>query len=252
MSVTWSFAGIVVACWRCRPRAVAARRALRLRVLFVRVVERSHFGVPARPCIRRVWDDSHLPRSRAVPTCIEKERTMARRTVDLDLSALQPVLPSTGKRHGDASRLVRYVMRPMTRVFNPILRRAAGRRFFSMAAQVGHRGRHSGLFYITPVSARPLGDGLVIPLTFGDRSDWCRNVLAAGSCSIRFKGRDYYATAPIVLTRTDAQPMIRQAFRRPERLMFLMVGIKRFLYLRAIPAPGEVTDVGRGRTAAER
>src|SRR5258708_7982782 len=98
---------------------------------------------------------------------------MPGRTSDLDLSELHPVTPSRGKRHGDASRLVRLVMRPMTRVLNPLLRRVAGRRFFSMAAQIGHRGRHSGLLYITPVSARPIADGFVVPLTFGDRSDWC-------------------------------------------------------------------------------
>jgi hypothetical protein len=49
--------------------------------------------------------------------------------------ALEPVAPSL---------VVRIVMRPMTRVLNPLIRKLAGRRHFRMAAQIRHVGRRSG------------------------------------------------------------------------------------------------------------
>ena len=67
----------------------------------------------------------------------------------------------------------------MTRVLNPLIVRLA-LLHFHMAAQLTHTGRRSGRTYVTPVGARRAGDLVLIPLTFGNQSDWSRNVLAAG------------------------------------------------------------------------
>src|SRR5258706_14875854 len=79
---------------------------------------------------------------------------------------LEPVGPSP---------IARIVMRPMTKMLNPLIVKLAGRRHFHMAAQIRHVGRRSGRTYTTPVSARRTGDMIVIALTFGDQPDWSRH-----------------------------------------------------------------------------
>jgi len=77
------------------------------------------------------------------------------------------------------SLLVRIAMRPLTRILNPLMRKFAGRRHVRMAAEVRHIGRTSGRAYSTPAGARVHGDVAVIPLTFGNQSEWAKNVQAA-------------------------------------------------------------------------
>ena len=128
---------------------------------------------------------------------------------------------------------VRAVIRPMTKVFNPIVMKLAGRRHFRMAAQIRHVGRRSGNRYVTPAGARLAGETIVIPLTFGNRSDWAQNVRAAGGCFVRLNGRDYAATRPVFLGLPDAQPLIRSAFSAFERGSFRLLGIRQVLVLSA-------------------
>lgn len=134
------------------------------------------------------------------------------------------------------SRLVRIVMGPMTRVLNPRIVKLAGRPRFRMAAQLTHTGRRSGRTYVTPVGARRHGDVVLIPLTFGNQSDWSRNVLAAGRCSLLLAGTRYEATAPVLLSRAEAAPQARAAFSRLERASFGMLGIRQFLRLSLVTA----------------
>jgi deazaflavin-dependent oxidoreductase (nitroreductase family) len=131
---------------------------------------------------------------------------------------------------------VRIVVRPMTKVLNPLVGKLAGRRHFAMAAQIHHVGRSSGRPYVTSAGARLSGETIVIPLTFGNRSDWSRNVRAAGGCSIRLKGRDYAATEPKLLDVQDARPLIRAAFSPLERASFRLLGIRQVLSLQGVPA----------------
>lgn len=141
--------------------------------------------------------------------------------------ALPPVAPSL---------LVRTVMRPMTKMLNPLIRKLAGRRHFRMAAQIRHTGRRSGRPYTTSAGARRSGDQVVIPLTFGNQSDWSRNVRAAGGCSIRLEGQDYTATRPEFLGWQEAEPLIRSAFSPLERVSFRILGIRQFMRLHVVPA----------------
>jgi deazaflavin-dependent oxidoreductase (nitroreductase family) len=130
------------------------------------------------------------------------------------------------------SRLVAVVMAPLTKVLNPVMRTLAGRRHVMMAAQIRHVGRRSGRPYVTPAGARLTGDTFVIPLTFGNTSDWSRNVRAAGGCEIRLDGTDYRAVQPELADRDQAAPVIRAAFGPVERAMFRMLGIRQYLLLR--------------------
>jgi hypothetical protein len=130
----------------------------------------------------------------------------------------------------------------MTRVFNPLLGRLAGRRHVAFAAQIHHRGRRSGRRYVTPASARVWGGGVWIPLTFGTGSDWCRNVRAAGGCQIRWKGADYQAARPIVIDRGPALTQARGAFKAPGRAMMRLLGVRQFLRLDVVPTAREHGD----------
>ena len=116
---------------------------------------------------------------------------------------LQPVGPSP---------IVKIVIRPMTKVLNPLIVKLAGRRHFRMTAQVRHVGRRSGRTYTTPVSARRSGDMVMIALTFGNQSDWSRNLRSAGGGSIRIEGQDYQVTQPQFMSRRDAKPLVQAAF----------------------------------------
>ena len=139
--------------------------------------------------------------------------------LDLDLDSLTP------------GRFVRGVMRPMTKVLNPLIRRLAGRRHFNMAARIYHYGRRSGRAYVTPATARLEGDHFWVSLTFGPNSDWCRNVRAAGECHIRWQGQDYHAVRPVVVERAVALAGSGKAFKRREKVMMKAIGVNHFLRL---------------------
>ena len=126
-------------------------------------------------------------------------------------------------------------MGPMTRVLNPLIVKLAGRPHVHMAAQLTHTGRRSGRTYTTPVGARRSGAAVLIPLTFGNQSDWSRNVLAAGHCSLRLEGVDYVATEPRLLSPQEADPDVRAGFGRLERHSMRLLGIRQFLRLSVMP-----------------
>jgi deazaflavin-dependent oxidoreductase (nitroreductase family) len=134
------------------------------------------------------------------------------------------------------SRFVRAVFGPLTGLLNPVIVRLAGRRHVRFAAQIHHTGRRSGRGYVTPASARLAGDTFFIPLTFGNGSDWSRNVRAAGGCTIRLNGIDYQAVRPRLVDRElvdreQAMQAGRPAFNRVERSTFRALGIRQFLLL---------------------
>jgi len=163
----------------------------------------------------------------------------------------QPVaVPTVAAPPVGPSLLVRVAMRPMTRVLNPLIRKLAGRRHFRMAAEIRHIGRKSGRAYVTPAGAHVSGDVAVIPLTFGNQSDWSKNVRAAGGCSIRADGQDYTATEPELVNRGDAGPLLRSAFGPMERAGFRLLGIKQYLRLRVVPENAAVESAGPGRSSS--
>jgi deazaflavin-dependent oxidoreductase (nitroreductase family) len=161
---------------------------------------------------------------------------------------LEPVGPSL---------IVKIVMRPMTKLLNPLIGRLAGRRHFRMAAQIRHIGRRSGRSYTTPVTARRSGDTVAIALTFGNQSDWSRNVRAAGGGSIRIEGQDHDVTQPQIMSRQEASPLMRAAFSPTERAGFRMLGIKQVMSLRVVStdhlpdAPATVV-IPTGRAGSHR
>ncbi len=59
-----------------------------------------------------------------------------------------------------------------------------------------HTGRKSGATYEIPMIVFRTADGYRMALTYGSETDWVRNVLAAGGCKLRVRGRLIACRAP--------------------------------------------------------
>ena len=132
---------------------------------------------------------------------------------------------------GDSHRIRRLLVSPLARVLNPLVLGHAGSRSRLKYAVIHHQGRHSGRPYATPTSARPLPDGFVVPMAFGERADWVRNVLAAGGCVLEWEGIRYRLVDPEVVDL----PGVRSAFSPIERALLPVFGAKQFVRLRHAP-----------------
>lgn len=62
--------------------------------------------------------------------------------------------------------------------------------------ELEHVGRRSGRTYRIPLNAFRHGDLVTLALTYGPRVDWYRNVVAAGGCRVRMRGRWLTLGAP--------------------------------------------------------
>jgi deazaflavin-dependent oxidoreductase (nitroreductase family) len=96
---------------------------------------------------------------------------------------------------------------------------------------VVHRGRRSGRLYQTPVNVFATEDGYVLALTYGPDTDWVKNVLAAGGCELRTRGRAIRLTSARLFhdeARRDIRPLERQVLR--------VIGVADFLSLKTAPA----------------
>jgi deazaflavin-dependent oxidoreductase (nitroreductase family) len=113
------------------------------------------------------------------------------------------------------------------RTLNPAILKFAGQKG-KIYSVVHHVGRRSGKSYTTPVAAALTADGFVIPLPYGKDVDWCRNVLAAGQCTIEHRGEHYTVGEPEVIDGATALTIIQPA----ERLVWRALGINKDQFLR--------------------
>jgi deazaflavin-dependent oxidoreductase (nitroreductase family) len=90
-------------------------------------------------------------------------------------------------------------IRWLARAVEPVASHRAGSRWFPLWAILRHTGRTSGKVYATPVVGLRTPDGFLIPLPFGDATQWARNLFAAGGGSIRFAGREYRINQPQIV-----------------------------------------------------
>ncbi|UOT01619.1 nitroreductase family deazaflavin-dependent oxidoreductase [Rhodococcus opacus] len=67
-------------------------------------------------------------------------------------------------------------------------------------AMVEHRGRRSGKTYRTPVNVFVVDGRYRFALTYGAQSDWVRNVVATGGCTIVTRRRTVHLTGPRIVT----------------------------------------------------
>jgi deazaflavin-dependent oxidoreductase (nitroreductase family) len=98
-------------------------------------------------------------------------------------------------------------------VLNPLMKQVAGRRHW-YAAVIEHTGRRSGKRYSTPIVANPVVGGLLVPLPYGTRVDWLRNVLAADRATITDHGKVSEVCDPEVVDAATALPLLEPGWRR--------------------------------------
>ena len=114
------------------------------------------------------------------------------------------------------------VLRPLIAfsraVLNPRQMRHAGRPG-AFASIIRHRGRRTGQPYETPVGVIPDGDDFLIILPYGPRTQWLRNVLAAGAATLVTEGRTVRVDRPTVIPTGDVAARFSTADRRSIRLL---------------------------------
>ena len=91
------------------------------------------------------------------------------------------------------------VMKALSRAFNRLARPLAGTGLIGVWGVVVHVGRRSGRRFETPVALAARGDEFFVPLPYGEGTDWCRNILAAGGGIIRYRGQDHEVREPPIL-----------------------------------------------------
>ncbi len=88
---------------------------------------------------------------------------------------------------------------------NPVIRPLT--KFMPGVSIIKHRGRTSGTVYETPVSAYRKGNTLAILLAHG-KTNWVKNILAAGEADIRVGRRDLHLVNPRVVPAGTDDPSL--------------------------------------------
>jgi len=86
--------------------------------------------------------------------------------------------------------LARFNLHVTNRILGPLATRMPG------MGVVVHVGRNTGRVYRTPVILFRRGNGFVIALTYGSKSEWVRNVVAQGGCELETGGHRVRLTNP--------------------------------------------------------
>jgi deazaflavin-dependent oxidoreductase (nitroreductase family) len=83
------------------------------------------------------------------------------------------------------------------RVFNPLSMRR------SSQPVLIHTGRVSGKTYRTPMDAHPIADGYVFIPMYGPRTDWLKNVMAAGAARLAIGDKQFKLASPQLVQKRD-------------------------------------------------
>ena len=116
-----------------------------------------------------------------------------------------------------------------TRFVNPVTRLFAS--YVPGFCVLTYRGRRSGRMYNTPVNVFRRGDDYIFFLTYGSDTDWVKNVLAAGECSILTRGRKVTLTRPELIVDPT-----RSLVPAPIRFIGRLGNVTEFLRMRPEPA----------------
>ena len=98
-------------------------------------------------------------------------------------------------------RLMRVMAKFNRRVTNKIIGLLAP--YLPSWAVLIHRGRKSGTEYRTPVAVTIRDGSLMVPIGYGEESDWLRNLLAAGGGQVMHRGKTRALTNPRVVDRDE-------------------------------------------------
>jgi deazaflavin-dependent oxidoreductase (nitroreductase family) len=98
---------------------------------------------------------------------------------------------------------------------------------------LAHVGRKSGRVYRTPVNVFRAPEGFLIALTYGQESEWVKNVVAAGSCELATRGVQHQLSAPTIV-----HDPTRRRFPIPVRIVLRLIGATDFMQLSTSRAQG--------------
>jgi deazaflavin-dependent oxidoreductase (nitroreductase family) len=128
-----------------------------------------------------------------------------------------------------------------TRIFNPVIRLVAGR--LPGFGILTHTGRSTGRTYRTPLLVLRRGEQYVFGLWYGSDVHWVKNVLAAGGCEVRVRGRDVRLIEPELFADPE-----RRLLPLPLRFGGRLLRMTEFLRMRTAHAAiaGQPAGVSRG------
>ena len=143
------------------------------------------------------------------------------------------------------------VLRPLIRlqraIINPKQMRSAGTPG-AYASVIRHRGRTSGRPYETPVGVVADGDGFLIALVYGSRTNWLQNVLASGSATIVHEGQTHQVDQPEIVSMQT----VETHFTAGDQRGFRRFAVDQALRVRRVELEGagaRVNDAARGEGA---
>jgi deazaflavin-dependent oxidoreductase (nitroreductase family) len=135
------------------------------------------------------------------------------------------LLPRVFRRHRDRMLKIGPLKKAMTR-YNDMTRHISGTERSSWGL-LTHVGRRSGRTYQTSLGTCAYGDGFLLPLGYGPHTDWYRNLIAAGTGTLTWKGRTYQVERPELIS--GSEPM--RAWHGRDRLMLHLAGMHDFVWL---------------------
>ena len=143
----------------------------------------------------------------------------------LGLAFLVRVRTAIGMRSGDQTTINK--KRNFNKRWNNHLITTVGHagKPHSIFALVHHVGRISGKSYSTPVRAVLVDSGFIIPLTYGSKTDWYRNIQANGGGKVEWRGKMYDVGCAEIIASDQAQ----YAFPLPSRFLFWLDGLPQFV-----------------------
>ncbi|GAB0103119.1 nitroreductase family deazaflavin-dependent oxidoreductase [Nocardia sp. JMUB6875] len=104
--------------------------------------------------------------------------------------------------------------RLQARYMNPVVRKIGP--YLPGFAVIQHRGRKSGRVFTTPVNAFRAKGTLYVAMGHG-RTDWIKNILAAGEAETTYAFRQYRLTNPRIIARGESDPGLPRLARLMSR-----------------------------------
>jgi deazaflavin-dependent oxidoreductase (nitroreductase family) len=120
-----------------------------------------------------------------VPSCTSGEAKAP--TVSASEASMVTSVPRDTAMMTAPTTRMRVIRRFTTHVFNTIARRFAG--WLPGFGILEYKGRKSGRTYRTPINVFRRGEGFVFALTYGADVQWVKNIVVAGGCILRTRGR---------------------------------------------------------------
>jgi hypothetical protein len=117
-----------------------------------------------------------------------------------------------------------------------------------------HFGRRTGTRHLTPIHPVPTAEGFRVVVPLADRSEWARNVLAAGHCRIQLRDVVHELDEPVLVRAIDVRELPRPIRWAEERLGFRYLLLHRFAEhggeLEALDSEPEIEPLGPAASGA--